>query len=605
MADKVSITFTLNNKELPPPKNWQDITLSATFGDDIQPVIEVDDFVFVNESAKEIMDWVAAGKIFEGIPFTLQFAITLPTPEIIIYNGALDCTEMEVISPVEVRIKMKPDEGLDLLDKKIQGLSYGYLADLDGGERGHIDAEHYTDVPVIIRKKFDGVETAMTAFIVYLMTKEVLEFTKEQKAKIIQATKTLLTTPLNKPAEIFTQIAMLLVYLAYYAFMLIALLNLVNTLFTNLFPRPTKYKGITLRTALERALDRFHLELDCDIPELDYFVYLPSKTDNKIRKNRKDEGIPNTDDFGYQVSEMFSLVFMLFRAKSIRITDGNGKRKLIIVAEKSDRLRQLSTYELPNGINEPGRGILTERYRYNTDEMRANFLLTFQYDPSDEYTMPNARDTPFDSKKADEEKNRYEKGTSYEVITDIKDADAPYKLAKGFEEIRIPLALGTRRNTLSVLERSAQLMFGAVDAIIKLFGGKTIGEKIDDGRGRLIISHNSFSIPKLICLQNGLIPKNHRDILSARALYQNYHYWRSFKTNPDNSQGKVYENIRIPFGFTDFVKTQRTSVFTTQGSQGRFKTLSWRFSSDTATCSYIVYQRYVNPDALTEKFIEP
>ncbi len=610
MGDKYQIIFQLDGKEVNPPKDWTDIAFDLTFGNDQQPVIEKGDFTFVNESAQFILQWIEDGKIFEGIPFEIyvnadsiiDFRSTIPGPgTLLVYRGVLDTTEMDIISPVEVKIKLKPDEGLDLLDQRLAAISMGYLASLTGNDKGFIDQEHYIDVPVVIRKKFDGVEVAMIGLSLYLIQKEIRETVKDDAIKTIKSLVVILQDPTSKPAAIVEAIAYALLLLAYAAAMLVLLINMATTLRRNLLPRFVKYKGIKLRTALERVLDRLDMTLDCNIPELDYLVYLPSKTDNKIRKNRKDEGIPNTDDYGYQASEMFSLVYDLFDAQSIQLYD-NGKRKLLIRPRKSDDFRKLSNYVLPDDG-----GVLNEKYKFNADEMKANFLISFLYDATDEYTMPNARDTPFDSKKADEEKNRYEKGVSYEVITDLVSPGIfENKLIKGFEEVRIPMALGTRRNNLSVLEQTAKVLFAGIDLVISLFGGKTIGESIDEGRGRLIISHNSFSIPKLIPLIDGHIPTNHRDLLSARALYNNYHFFRSFKTNPLKTQARIYTIEKIPFGLADFVKVALNSNFTTaDGKEGRFRNLSWTVGKDTATATYEVYEQFVTPDALIETFIEP
>lgn len=606
MEGKIDISFKLDGNEVNPPKNWLDIEIKAAFGDELQPQIENDEFTFVNENALFIRNWILEKSIFQGIPFTITYK-TSEVERLLEYNCILDLTEMVIVSPVEISVKIKPDEGLDLFDKRVEGISFGYLAALDRGEKGFIDREHYTDVGIVIRKKFDGVEVAMASISIYLLSKEIAELAEKNGISTIKKIKALITTPTAKPAEIFELIGLTILLIAYNAFMLIVMLRMVKTIYDNLLPKFTKYKGITLRTALERGLDYFDMTLDCDIDEIDRIVYLPSKTDDKIRKNRKDEGIPNTNDFGYQFSEMLELVFRLFRSRMIKVSNVQGKQTLIIRADKSEDLRKLSTYVMPNPISgnkEP----LQESFEYNTNEMIANFIMSFEYDPSDEWTMPNARDTPFDSKKKDEEKDRYERGVSYEVITDIaNNVDRRLKLNKGLEQVRIPLALGTRRDKLSVFETTAKVLFFTFDLIIKLFGGKTIGESINEGRGRLLISHNSFSTAKLIYLDSsGTIPKNHRGYLSARALYNNYHNWRSFKTNPEYAQKLIFKNIKIPFGFSDFIKTQKFSNFTTKsGTEGRFRNLKWHMSKDFAVAEYEVYQQYVNPDLLIETFIEP
>lgn len=593
--NKFEIKFDLDGKNANPPKNWEDITVRCIIDDYVQPLLITDEFVFVNENAQTILEWISIYGPFVGIPFSI--VIHAHSIGRIEYTGCLDlANDFKVISETEVSCKFKPDEGIDLLDERIQAITFGYLASLDRGEPGFIDREHFVDVPVVIRKKFDGVEVAITTLALFQIQSQIRQFLKEKGIKTLKDFKTFILPPTSTPAEIFEAIGIGILLLAYTVFMLIVIIQFFRIVLKNLLPQTVKYKGITLRTALERSLDYFEITLDCNIPELDYYVYLPSKTDNKIRKNRKDEGIPNTADYGYQVVEMFELVNKLFNARGYRYSV-NGKDVFFIRSRKDPETRTMSSYVLPD--------ILSESYEVNSEDLKANFIISFQYDPTDEYTMPNARDTPFDSKKVDEEKNRYEKGVSYEVLTDVTHISNPkHKLNRGLEEVRIPLALGTRRGNLSVLEHTAKILLTSVDVIIKLFGGKTLGEKIEEGRGRLLISHNSFSTAKLIVLQNGIIPQNHRDLLSARILYQKYHSWRSFVTNPNYAQRKNFKGIRIPFDFTDFVKTQRFSEFTTaSGREGIFKSINWTLSKDYAIADFQIYEQYTNN--LHETFIEP
>lgn len=602
MRDKFQVRFLLDGTECDPPKNWQDTGIRANFNNPesgllmMQPYMSIEEYTFVNREAQAIMEWVRKKGLFHAMSLRMDI-VDSSIGQIVSFEGFLDFTEgYKVVSPVEVVCKFKAHDYLYELYDRAEALSLGYLASLNKGEPGFIDKEHYTEVPVVIRKKFDALETAMAGLAIFMMQKEFRSMLKDKGIKSLKDIKTIIAPPTSKPAEIFEAIGTGIVLLAYTALMIYAVIQCIKVFFENLFPKPVKYKGITLRTALERICDRLGLELDCNIPEIDYFIYLPSKHDSKMRANRKDEGVPGPSDYGYQAIEMIQLVMKLFYAKGFKYSV-NGKDKYFIRAQNDPGLRNMSSYILPN--------VLSESYGLNTEDMKANFLLSFQYDATDEWTMPNARDTPFDSKKANEEKERYEKGVLYEVITEIANTVEPkYKLNKGLEEIDIPLALGTRRGNLSVFEQTAKVLLSTVDLVIDLFGGKTFASKIDEGRGRLLISHNSFNVAKLVVLINGGIPHNHRDILSARALYNKYHSWRSFVTNPKYAQKTIHENVKVPFGFRDFLKVQRMAYFTTDsGKTGRFRSLEWRFNADYALIDYEIHQQYTNN--LKEIFIEP
>jgi hypothetical protein len=237
---------------------------------------------------------------------------------------------------------------------------------------------------------------------------------------------------------------------------------------------------------------------------------------------------------------------------------------------------------------------LQETYSYNLDKLVANRIISFTYDYSDEYTIP-----------AEKEDNRgdYTLGTNYEVITNI---EAMYndrlKLLRGLEDIRIPVALGHRRGKLSVFE---SVLIGAVavfDEVIKIFGGKPIGESIKENRGALVISSPTFSVPKLVYWDNNQIPEDHRNYLSARAMWQNYHFFKSFRDNK-LAQRKIYKDQIIHFGFSDFLKTINNAYFTTsEGKQAKFTSLEWDIDSDRAKADFEVEHEYIT--RITETHIE-
>ncbi|HEY1044948.1 MAG TPA: hypothetical protein VGF79_00820 [Bacteroidia bacterium] len=594
---KYEIIFNIAGQDVLPPTNWMNIDIIAAYEDSIQPQIEIDSFRFVNETALLIKRWINYDQsrsngpsIFDGIPFTMQI-YSDQLQKYINYDGILDTTEIEFINETELTIKIKPYDGLEYIDQMLQSITYGLLA-----QKKFITENDYIEVPVIIRKKFDGLETTLVSVSLFLIYDTTHNWIKENKESIVKTFKALtFSTPTQKPADLYEAIAFAIQLIAYTAILLITVTNLLKSLVKNLLPIPVKYKGMTLRTMLTKAFAYFDIDFQSEIRELDWYVYLPSKTDNKIRKNRQDEGIPNTDDFGYQCIEALNTAIDLFRAKS-KMTVINNRRTFILIPEKSERLQKNSGYQLPNellGAN----GLLMEKFRFNTDEFRGNFILSFQYDPADEYTMPNEKDS--DSKQ-------YEKGVFYEVATELANPiENKNRLTKGLEDVRIKLALGARRNKLSAMEYAAKTLLMGIDSFIKILGGKTFNEKIDENKGKLVISQNSFNVPKLVVIRDGIIPKNHRDLLSAKYLYNNYHYVRSFKEAPEFSQKKIYEGVRIPFSFEDYLKTYNNSFFEHNGTVMKFRHIKWNLSSDTAVATIEEPFTYVNQESLKETPVEP
>lgn len=573
MSD-LSYKYYLNGVPIPPPKEWQDVTIVANFDNNVQPQISITEMSFINEATIEIDNWIESVGILEGMPLEIVVEDTNNSYVIYLY---LDFREgFTIIHDTEYKCRVKQIDELDFLDEKVKAVSFGYIDSL-----GRFDKNDYTEVNVVVRKKFDTAETLYATFVLAYLTKELHEQQNQIKKDIYENVKTVLEDPASKPAQIYYAIAVALLNVAYRAAMLVTMYKLLKTVIQNLAPVPSKYKGITLRKGLEKICEHFGYTLDCNIPEIDKIVYLPSKTNDKLRQNRKLSGIPSTNDYGYNFSEFMELVLTLFYAKP-KLVD----KTLVIRAEKDQYWQGQSGYVMHDRLQ--------ETYSYNLDKLVANRIISFAYDYSDEYTIPAEKD---------DNRGDYTLGTNYEVITNI---EAMYndklKLLRGLEDIRIPVSLGQRRNKLSVFEG---ILIGAVavfDLVIKIFGGKPIGESIRENRGALVISSPTFNNPKLVYWDNGQIPEDHRNYLSARAMWQNYHFFKSFRDN-QSAQRKIYRDQIIHFGFSDFLKTVNNSYFTTaDGKQAKFTSLEWDIDSDRAKADFEVEHPYIT--RITETHIE-
>jgi hypothetical protein len=564
------IKWLLDGAPIDPPANWMDINIKSVWDSQIQPTIELDEHIFTNEQTEIIDHHLTTTGIFEGIKYIMQLA---HDAELYQFDGIVDTTTLSIESPVKYKAKVKYLNDISTWNSKFEAISYGYMA-----ERGMFNNSDYVKVPVIIHKKFDALEVTFAMFGVYMLTKEIIEHTKTSAASITRAAKIIISLS-SAASEVLEAVATIVFNLAYYALMTIALKKFSDSINTNLIPRKVHYKGITLKKALDRACAYYNLVLVTDITDMERFVYIPSKTDDKAKTNIKDEGIPNASDYGYQVNEMFELVLTIFNA---RIDIQNGY--CYIYNEDSNYWRAKSTNVMPSNIE-------LESFSYNAHEMKANRLIHFQYDSSDDWTIP-----------ANNNKNDYTKGTNFQVITDFDTPkDEVYKLNKGLDEISLPLALGKRRDKLSALELALKAFFAVSDELISLFGGQTVGQKIDENKGCLHISSPAFDIAKLIYLDSSLkIPANHRDHLSGRALYDNYYSCKSFVSNAERTQHKDFKDIKIPFDFVTMLGYLNSPFFTFDndgsafsGKQGKMKEFSWNMAGDYAIASFYVEDKYV------------
>lgn len=562
-------TFAIAGIVVPPPKEWMDLNIEASFGDNIQPTLDIEAFTFIPVHFEAIDLWLSSYGYFEGCPFDITFNDGTNIETI---GYCLDFNNYEILSPVERRIGIRPNNDLYSLRSRLDGFSFGWLAEQkDANNNYYITPSDFVNVQVTIKKRFDGTEVALISLSLAFISAQIFFFVTETAKNTIQKIKVILTNPTSKPAEIYTAIALIIILLAYAASMLIVIINLLKQL-VELAGKKAVYKGVTLRKGLEILCRYLGYTLDCDIPEIDEYVYLPSKNDNKVRKTKRDDGCPNASDFGYNGGEFFELIRLLFLSRSALIDN-----VVYIRALKSDFWYAQSTYIMPSILT-------TENYSFNTNEMDANYLIRFQYDPQDEYTYPE-----------EGEIDSQEKSTNFQMVTDlILNETKQNKLNKGLKEISIPMALATRRQELSLLELRLLETLKLGDTLVKTFGGKSdFAELIKNQRNRVLISQPNFSVAKLIPLKNGYMPNDPSTHLGARYLYDHYHYYQSFANNADIAQHLVFKDKQIPFSFKDFVITSKNGCFITDdGRIGKFTSIKWRPSSDYAIASFWISEKY-------------
>jgi len=94
-----------------------------------------------------------------------------------------------------------------------------------------------------------------------------------------------------------------------------------------------------------------------------------------------------------------------------------------------------------------------------------------------------------------------------------------------------------------------------------------------------------------------------REGLSARYLWDNYLNYDSFIQDNYKRQRKVFENIEIPFSYSDYKNVTKNSYFiTSNGKRGKFTSLEWFIEEDKAEASFWVEDVYTRN--LKEEFTE-
>ena len=580
--NSASLRIKIAGQELTPPPNWMDIGVLATFDNEAQANLTLEDFRFVLDSYTRLVDHINGGLagspgIFEPLDFKIETYSNLGT--YLAFQGGINVAEARrndtegwVDAPVS------KDMSLNTLEERLQGLTYGLLV-----ERGTITAADYTDVPYVVAKVDTSMEGIVMGITLFLITKQLIDSIKETAQAISDVAAHLAGGISGAVAATIYAAAVAIINIAYSAALLLLIIDLGKDLLLAFLQPSRTHKAMTLKKLMEKACEYLGYSFNTTVQDLDNVVYLPSNNNLDQEDGIKGflkfpgvitEGIPNASDYGYIAAEIFRLAKDAFFARYQLI---NGVVQFHAV--NATYWKRLSPWTFPD--------VLEGEYRYNTDELNDSVIVSFTTDISDAYTIGNYR------------------GTSYQVITSAITTGANGRdNITGLDETALPVALGNRKDELTGFEKFLKVVAGAVDLATGVFGGGTnFAGQVSGKIGMLKVSQNNHAVPKLLWLDGGKIPANHRSLFSAKTLWEKYHIEKSFIANNYEKQRKVFEGVSIPFGFADFLTLIDNSYFVGPQGEGKITRLEWNMAKDTATIDYWVTHTYTKN--LKETYVEP
>ena len=229
---------------------------------------------------------------------------------------------------------------------------------------------------------------------------------------------------------------------------------------------------------------------------------------------------------------------------------------------------QQSQWEIPD--------ILINTLRYNVNELNATNLVSFGVDTSDEWTIDNYA------------------GTAVEIKTDpISVINQRAVLLKGLDEVNFECALGTRKDQLNAIENLLKNVAGVIDNVTGVFGGGTnFRSKVTTRIGVLKQSTNWHTVPKLLYLNGGRMPVNHKQLWNADILWRKYHNEKSFIDNNYKAQKQVFNQVSVPFGLEDFFKLSSNPYFIYKGNTAKIVNFTWTVGEDVAVIDFWVRKPY-------------
>lgn len=529
----------------------------------VQATVEFESLTFTGKAAGIIIKRVRDAKngigfgIYQGMPITLR--LEDKNSSLGVFDGYIDLTdEYFEVNPGEVRVKVKKRNNIFTLRKKMEAVDYAFLLDRNDVP-GSITPSDWFDFPYVVEKKNNPIELTLMGVAIFLMVKELAQAVQTLALNIANViTIAAGGFPVTgQIASLALALAQAIIQAIYVAILAVAVIKMLKTFIANFISPVRRHKTILYRTLLERGAEYFGLGFSSDIKELDFLHYLASKpTETEAIK----EGIPRQDDFGHTVREAFEYIEDKTESTMAII---NG---VLHLRPKDDPFwKRRSSLTIKSTLQ------ISEQNRNNASELNSSVFISFKPDVSNSWTSDNLE------------------GTFFQVITSPKNVDEQDLITlDGLDSRDSPFGLVNRKDELNIVEKTLLSLVKTADALVKFFGEdnsltQEIIKKLKGRVGMGKFSQNNHSIPYLVPIKNGLVPLNHRDIWSAKVLWNNYLKQVSFVRNAFKAQKQLLRGEEIPFGYPSFLKMIDNKFFDDiDGREAEAIKLEWTFNESIA-----------------------
>jgi len=560
-----------------------DLVVTSDFGNDaIQPQINIDDITIFGLGVT-IVNNHAAGNFYKGLPIIIRARNDNGVVQV--FDAYINLPKFyEVFQDNTLRVGISKKNDLISINDRLASITWTLLE-----SQGKINNSSYANLEYVVEKTNAQMEMLIMIVVLFIMTKELVENIISTIDLIFRTISAAIPSVgfgvvVNIGAILYAVLSIILQIL-YIAFLFIAIINMSKKLFDLLISPKRTHKLLNYRTGMTILATHLGLTFESPIIELDFYHFLPSNNniddiDLGIGTIQNPKGVlkgyPNVSDFGFTGLEFVEILLAQFEAK---ITIQNGK---LIMRTKNDLFwKSQSSYVMPD--------IDIESWTTNADDIVFSTLLKYETDPiADEYTLSNF------------------KGTNYQILVNNPTAQqgADNNFIKKHETVDFKLALGTRKDKLTAIEKTLKSVGGFIDNLTGIFGGGTnYASKIKNRIGVLKVGTNNHSKAKCIYLVGGKIPANHRDFTSSKYLWNKYINSRSFVANNFERQRKVYKLDEVPFGMEDFNKISQNSYFKmADGTDAKMEFNEWNILNDVAKVEF--NSKFVYANNLTETFIE-
>jgi len=586
--------FKINGIEQTPPREWQDLEISATFDNEsVQANINFSTLNFVNTANKAIKLW-RDGSIgmTEGVP--LQIEVSGQGNTVVPFNGYLDWDTYNIKSSVESEMGLIKSNGLNSFHERAQGITMQLLE-----SNGVMPTNLGVNIPYIIKNRKTDLEKIQLLTTTYSIIKTGVD----EVFKIVNIASDITT---GGSAQAFINLATSLINLVLLINNIVEQLKEIQKTF---FPLVRYHRGIKLKTFLEKGCEYMGYTLETDVfgAELDKIVLCPHKTDEEgapigflgVNQNIFQgalSGILKPNDFGYILSDAFELANKIAYTKVAVIGD-----TVKLLPYNDIFWTENPSYTMPDILIEQTNSYENGIQGFNKSDLKGRTLIEYSTDDSDYWTISNVNNS-----------------ISETIVTPIQVDNQRNVQIKGVDNVQIPYSLCIRNEAVDELFELFQSITGLSDFWVEkiqthfesvadileqsLPQTNNYIEQITSREGALKVENHFFSNPKIVYMEDGKIPVNFTDKIGAIALYNKYHSYKSFvqgikdpsNTNSTN-QKKLFSSVKIPFGIESFNLIINNSYFNdNSGNIGKFTNVNWNVSRDFAIVDYYIFENYIS-----------
>jgi hypothetical protein len=556
------IRYYLNGTECN-PVNKDEVEYVFDFTDRRMRSLElsVNTLDFAKEDYDLIKDWKNTYGRFVGMPLDVQYSNGVTVRYLLDFSDE-GYTERDR----SCSVKIKRFRGMDNFFDNADGLSFGVL---------NWQPSDFVNVDYVVIPDYQLSYFISLSLATFALAQELAKAVQEIAEGIADLTKAV--TPVGVPpapdwGAIIVATIKLAARIAYALFIIVALVQLITELLNVIFPKIRQFKAVTVKKLIEKGCAHLGYSVSsdllqslspltvCPVPlrEKDPSLFLELFAPASLAYTK---GYPSSRDTVQTLGQMIAAVEDIFNAK---VAVNNG----VVRIEQELTFEQEAVSNTPLAFNLQAE--LQNEHTFNTVEIYKRKVAVYQVDGGDINTFD-------DTKKS-----------TYEISSEvINSPGADFELIKGIDFLNIPFARGTRKGTLTFVEKAAKVLAQAVD----LFTNGNLSATIEARINVMQISSQYYGVTKLLWMNGTRLHQNQNAFIGCEALVNQYHASRFIQNNQKN----VYQGMPLAANESEIFNILANNfVILNNGQTAEIKRVSWSERRHMAEIDFTVRQPSIN-----------